>query len=134
MLVEWKSTPPPALETVRGQASDLWKNAQFRIFVERQLWQLEEKASIHLIGGAPAAATPGDQSVFDDMLEKTPASPVARLGVFWRLAQANDPGAAAALGKVLEGPSLGIAARNALAAALRARGHHELAARCRPRQ
>jgi hypothetical protein len=131
ILVEWNTTPPPALENNRDQVVAAWQDEQSRQAIERRLKPLEQAASIHLTDDPAAAAVPADPSVFASLLEQSPDSPVALLCVFWQLAQAKDPGAAAALDRLLASEAFEPPALVALAEALRASGQAELADRCK---
>ena len=128
-LEGWSDAPPAALtDEIREQVVAAWQQDQLKQVVARRLAPLEHAAAIQLVE-APAADDP--PSVFAAMLETSPDSAVARLGRFWQLARAKDPGAAAALDQVLGGSDLGPKSLKALAAALRAHDHPELADRCK---
>ena len=131
VLVKWNASPPPALEKNRDQVVAAWQDEQSRQAIERRLKPLEQAASIQLIDDPAAPGAPAAASVFASMLEQSPDSPVALLGVFWQLAQAKDPGAVAALDRVLATEAFEPPALTALAEALRAHGQPELANRCK---
>jgi hypothetical protein len=131
ILVEWEKTPPPPLEKVREEVIGLWRTAQLVKAAERHLQPLEQSASIQLIEAPAGLETAANPAVFAAMLATSPDSLVARLAQCWQLAQAKDPGAAAALDALVADEALPAKFLAALAQALRAAGHPDLADRCK---
>jgi tetratricopeptide (TPR) repeat protein len=124
-LVGWNDTPPPSLEDARDCILDAWKAESARQALQQKLATLERAADIRVLDTPEPPADP--PSMFREILEESPASPLARLAVFWQQAIAKDPAAAGSFEKVLASGTLNATSLAQLETALRNRGLTALA-------
>jgi hypothetical protein len=128
-LVEWNTTPPPALDAARDSILNAWKAERTRQALQQQLAPLERAAEIRVL----ESPEPPEQnaSVLQEMLNESPESPLARLGVFWQQALAKDPAAAKSFDQVLAAGALDATALGQLERALRTRDLTDMADRAK---
>lgn len=128
-LVKWNDTPPPSLEDARDSILSAWKAESTLQALQQKLAPLERAADIRVLDTPELPADP--PSVFQEMLEESPASAFARIGVFWQQALAKDPAAAGSFEKLLANGDLNATSLTQLETALRNRGLTALADRAK---
>lgn len=129
VLIAWEDGPPPSLANARDTIASAWQNDRLRLLLQQKLAPLEQAAEIRVFDDPAPAADP--ESVFQQILKKSPDSPVALLAVFWQQVLAKSPDSAASFERLLATRALDAPSLTQLEKALRTRGLTSLADRAK---